>query len=107
MPRIPLDPAIGKTIVALSDVVTTTSSCQGHGRGEKKLNICIQIPKSDKEKLNLFLFLIKILDDRRVSIQMSPGGNLSVYAKYSRTTTLEKILNIMNKTIKKFVKESK
>ena len=108
MPKIPLDKGVRSVIVLITDLdyVVTTSSCQGHGRGTKKCSIGIAIPDDNKTKLKLFDLLVSLLRDRRLNIQMSPGGNLFLYFEYSRDNVFRKTIHQMEETILMFIKEN-
>ena len=107
MPRQkPLDKNIARLIADLSgiDFVQTTSSCEGHGEGEKEFYINFKIPKSKHLQYMFYGFMMDVISNRKLCLKRSIAGNLGVYLYYKQINELKDVIEHIKSIIEKYKK---
>lgn len=107
MPKYELDKEIIPVIQKLvfSGMETTYSSI-GKGSSPRRCVIGLKIPKT-KGKTKFANLILKILDNRRVKIEKSISGNLSIFFNYARNKTLRETLKSIEDSIDFIFPETK
>ena len=103
-----LDPKIASLVINLNKIsyIKTTSSCQGHGTGEKVFSVGFAMPSKNENKSKLFNFFYGVLSlDSRINLRLSVSKNWILYFKYSREKTFLESMKKIKKLVRKEIKE--